>query len=149
MRSEVPAIDLRSWTVVRTLITMDEFWKGGWGAKGCHGKWVRSEWRPERTCGKRLWGEIYHWALPSLYFWPVEPVDHFRELSQGMGEPRHMCVYSLSLLKNDFIYFIFGCAGSLLLPGIFSSCGEQGLLSCCRAWALGFAGFRRCSRQAQ
>ena len=48
---------------------------------------------------------------------------------------------------NLFLYF--GRAGSLLLCGLFSSCGEQGLLSCgvhvshvsgfscCRAQALG------------
>ena len=27
--------------------------------------------------------------------------------------------------------FIFGCAGSLLLLGLFSSCGKWGLLSSC------------------
>ena len=33
-------------------------------------------------------------------------------------------------LKNNFIYsFIFGYAGSLLLCGLFSRCGKQGLLS--------------------
>ena len=33
-------------------------------------------------------------------------------------------------LKNNFIYlFIFGCAGSLLLRGLFSGCSERGLLS--------------------
>ena len=35
----------------------------------------------------------------------------------------------ISFLKNNFIYFIFGSAGPLLLHRIFSSCGEQGLLS--------------------
>ena len=45
---------------------------------------------------------------------------------------------------------VFGCTGSLMLHGLFSSSGEQGLLSscgvwdshcsdfsCCRAWSLG------------
>ena len=32
-----------------------------------------------------------------------------------------------SFFKILFIYFIFGCSGSLLLRGLFSSCGEQGL----------------------
>ena len=37
---------------------------------------------------------------------------------------------SPSLLKYNFIYFfIYGCAGSLLLGGIFSSCSRKGLLS--------------------
>ena len=36
-------------------------------------------------------------------------------------------------LINNFIYlFIFGCAGSLLLPGLFSSCNVQVLI----AWLL-------------
>ena len=61
-----------------------------------------------------------------------------------------------------FIYscinlFSFGCPGSSLLPGLFSQCGEWGLLSscsawtsrcggfsCCRAWALGCSGFSSC-----
>ena len=54
--------------------------------------------------------------------------------------------------------FILGCSGSSLLQGLFSSCGEQGLLSsccmrashcdgfsCCGARALGCKGFSRCS----
>ena len=44
----------------------------------------------------------------------------------------------LYFLKNNFIYlFTFGCSGSLLLHGLFSSCGQWGLLSSCRAQALG------------
>ena len=55
--------------------------------------------------------------------------------------------------EGSFIYlFIFGCAGSLLLRGLFSGCTEQGLLSgwdawasrgdfsWCRAWALRCSG---------
>ena len=43
------------------------------------------------------------------------------------------CFCNSFYLKNHltnylFIYFVFGCAGSLLLCGLFSSCGEQGLL---------------------
>ena len=57
-------------------------------------------------------------------------------------------------------YFIFGCAGSLLLCGLFSSCSERGLLpsgvrasrcsdfSCLGAWALGLKGFGRCGSWA-
>ena len=58
---------------------------------------------------------------------------------------------------NCFIYlFIFGCAGSSLLLGIFSTCDKRELLfscsvcashcgsfSCCRVWALGHTGFSR------
>ena len=58
--------------------------------------------------------------------------------------------------------FIFGCAGSLLLCGLFSRCVEQGLLSSCsaltsccdgfsryRACALGHVGFSGCGMCAQ
>ena len=58
-------------------------------------------------------------------------------------------------LGDNFIYLVsFGCAGSLLLHGLFSGFSERGLLSgcgaqashcddfsCCRAWALGHLGF--------
>ena len=43
----------------------------------------------------------------------------------------------------NFIY-LFGCAGSSLLCGLFSSCGSRAPycsgLSCCGAWALGRVG---------
>ena len=57
--------------------------------------------------------------------------------------------------------FIFGCAESSLLSGLFSSCGEWGLLSywgaqashcsdfsCCGTWALGRSGFGSYSSRA-
>ena len=69
--------------------------------------------------------------------------------------------------KFSFIYsfliilFIFGCAGSSLLCGLFSSCSKWGLLSsrslwashcggssCCGEPALGHKGFRSCSAWA-
>ena len=34
----------------------------------------------------------------------------------------------------NFLKFIFGCAESLLLCGLFSSCSEWGPLSSCGAW---------------
>ena len=62
---------------------------------------------------------------------------------------------SWSFFLNNFICFFISCfVGSLLLHGLFSGCREWGLLSscsvrasycrgfsCCRAWALGHAGF--------
>ena len=62
-----------------------------------------------------------------------------------------------------FMYsFIFGCAGSLLLCGLFSSCSKQGLVSscglqtshcsgfsCCGAQALGRTNFSSCGTGAQ
>ena len=34
-----------------------------------------------------------------------------------------------------FSKFIFGCSRSSLVHGLFSSCGERGLLSSCGVWA--------------
>ena len=39
------------------------------------------------------------------------------------------------------IFFIFYCAGSSLLPELFSSCSEWGLLSSYVAWASHCSGF--------
>ena len=39
---------------------------------------------------------------------------------------------------------IFGCAGSLLVRGFFSSCGEQELLFSCGGWACHRGGFSFC-----
>ena len=60
--------------------------------------------------------------------------------------------YYHSFLKKMIYWFIFGCAGSSLLHGLFSSCGERGLLSsvlashchgfsCCRPQILGRMSF--------
>ena len=49
------------------------------------------------------------------------------------GKPVYMYCFP-PLFKNVYL-FIFGCAGSLLLHRIFSSCGERGLLSSCSAQA--------------
>ena len=48
------------------------------------------------------------------------------------------------MYSNEFtfiILFIFGCSGSSWLCGLFSTWIKQGLLSCCRGWALGGVGF--------
>ena len=53
-----------------------------------------------------------------------------------------LCVsVSPLLFKFDFSLFIFGGTGSLLLQRLFSSCGMQGLLSSCGAWASHCGGF--------
>ena len=46
------------------------------------------------------------------------------------------------------ILFICGRVGSPLLPGLCSSCGEQGLLSGCGAQASHCGGFSCCGAQA-
>ena len=49
------------------------------------------------------------------------------------------------LFLSNFIYlFIFDCAGSSLPRGLFSSCGEWGLLSSCGAQTSHCSGFSCC-----
>jgi len=60
---------------------------------------------------------------------------------------------SLSLLTCFFFFFffklcIFGCSGSLLLYGLFSNWGGQGLLSSCSVQASRFCGFSCCRARA-
>ena len=51
-------------------------------------------------------------------------------------------LFSKKSQKNSFLYlFIFGCAGSLLLQGLFSSCIKQELLSICGVQASHHCGF--------
>ena len=69
--------------------------------------------------------------------------------------------YDYIILFNFiYLFIIFGCAGSSLLHGLFSSCGEQGVglvlvhrrlivLSCCGAQARGHEGFSSCGMWAQ
>ena len=49
---------------------------------------------------------------------------------------------------NIYNFTYFGCAGSSLLRGLFSSCSEQGLLSSCGVRASHFGGFSCCRAQA-
>ena len=65
------------------------------------------------------------------------------------------------MFKQNVSYIYIGCTGSWLLRGIFSSCGQQGLLSSCGARAshcggffcgaraLEYVDFSSCSSQAQ
>ena len=46
----------------------------------------------------------------------------------------------LKCTQDWFYLFMFVCAWSSVLLGLFSSCSEQGLPSCCRAQALGCTG---------
>ena len=53
---------------------------------------------------------------------------------------------SFSIFKK-FYLFIYGCARSSLLCGLFSSCSEQGQLCSCNAWASYCIGFSCCGAQ--
>ena len=46
------------------------------------------------------------------------------------------------------LFFFFGCAGSWLLQGLFSSCREQGLFSSGSVWASHCSGFSWCEAWA-
>lgn len=56
---------------------------------------------------------------------------------------------SITRKKNFFnnIIYLSDCAGSSLLYGLFSTCGEKGLLSSCDARAFQFGGFSCCETQ--
>ena len=54
----------------------------------------------------------------------------------------------LSLELASITLFIFGCAASSLLCGLYSSCGGWGLLSCCSARAPHCTGFFHCRARA-
>ena len=57
---------------------------------------------------------------------------------KGLGyHPTYGPVWdTVSFFQNFMYLFYFGCSGSLLLRGLFSSCGEQGYPS---LWGLGFS----------
>ena len=100
-------------------------------------------------------------GLPRESLW--DAVRWFLERVQGSTSPLPL----LLLFKNFFTYLFnfvcvcFGCAGFLLLLGLFSSCSKQALLpscgawasqcsgfSCFGAWAPGCSGFSSCSSRA-
>ena len=55
-----------------------------------------------------------------------------------------ICVF----FNCQVFWFTFGCAGSSLLHGLFSSCGEWGLCSSCSAGVSHCDGFFCCAAQA-
>ena len=57
-------------------------------------------------------------------------------------------ISALKIIFKNFL-FIFGCTGSSLLRGLFSSSGEQGLLSSCSGQASHCGGFSCCGARAQ
>ena len=49
--------------------------------------------------------------------------------------------YYFKIILFIYLLFIFGCAGSSLLRGLFSSCSELGLLPRCGVWVSHCGGF--------
>ena len=105
---------------------------------------------------------IPSWVSRAGIFWNSWSMENSRP-------SQHWYIKLLSVLSGSchclsfFFFFlqIFGCAGSSLLSGLFSSCGKQGLcyscgvqvshcsgFSCCGAWALGPLGFSSCGSWA-
>lgn len=66
---------------------------------------------------------------------------------------RHLLPHSFLKNNSTYLCLIFGCAGSSLLRGLFSSCSTWaphcGGFCCCRAQALGRSGFGSCGTWAQ
>ena len=61
---------------------------------------------------------------------------------------RSDCIVLTVSFYIEKIFIYFGCAGSSLLHGLFSSCSEQGLLSGCSVWVSHCGGFSCCSTWA-
>ena len=62
----------------------------------------------------------------------------FHAMIWNHGFNSHLFLFCLSF------FFICGCAGFSLLCGLFSSCGERGLLFYCWAQSLGHTGLSSC-----
>ena len=98
-------------------------------------------------------------GLPSsINAGPLASVKNFR------GQRTVSILITMLIITNAetyadslILFILFGCAGSLLLHGFFSTCSEQELLfsfsgwayhcggfSFCRTWALGSMGFSNC-----
>ena len=102
--------------------------------------------KTEAERGRNVWGRRQLWALVSLEVGVLSKSLH--PYFTWMG-----CKDACFLLLLVVWVFFFGCAESLLLGQLFSSCDKQGPLSTCgaqasdcggfsscRAWALGHAG---------
>ena len=98
-------------------------------------------WRPEDQEGWKL-----QFKRDPSFLWLIlsRPCMYWR-MSTYHGEG-HL-LYSLN--QFYFIYnFIYGCAGSLLLGSLSSSCPKRELLSSCGAWASHCGGSSCCGAQA-
>ena len=60
---------------------------------------------------------------PTSLVSPALAGEFFTKVPPG----KRLYMYCFQLLLKNVYLCIFGCAGSLLLHGLFSSCGERGL----------------------
>ena len=97
------------------------------------------------------------WGFVCLYCYSPTGATCANRVS-AIACPHIQPKWKIALFKKNFlkiILFIFGCAGCLLLHELFSSCGQQGLLSSCNAQVSPCGGFwlqstgRRACRLAQ
>ena len=80
-----------------------------------------------------------------LRVWVLQFTSYFATVVSPEQVTQHLCLHSP--IKIHIYIYIFGCAGSLMLHGFFSSCGERGPLSSC-ARASHCSGFSCCGAQA-
>ena len=64
----------------------------------------------------------------------------------SQGPKYYIYIYIYIYIKN--LFFISGCAGSLLLCGLSSSCSKWEILSSCRSQASHCSGFACCGALA-
>ena len=133
-----------------------------------HNHPVRQTWRLESL---RNWSKFSELARAGVTLWTQRVrlqssivfvyFKHQTPESWHCGHPPHVwAIEAFQHPSKKFFkkyLFLFGCTGSLLLCGLFSSCGERRLLSSwgarashcggfsyCGAWALGLSGFSSC-----
>ena len=102
-------------------------------------RWLRgkeSPWQCRRCkrCGFDLWIRKLPWSKkwqPTVVFLPGKFHGQSRLVGYSPWGHRVRHVQGHSVFKKYITLFIFGSAGSLLLRGLFSSCGKQGLPSSC------------------
>ena len=133
------------------------FW---WASEVCQPEQRLISWEySKHSCRAIGWATSTYWAL-LLY---LEAEFHLSSPKE-IGVLTHAAAPVIPYLWTCilFVVLLIVCAGFSLLHGLFSSCGNQGLLSscgaqashchgfsCCGARALGHSGFSSCSVRTQ
>ena len=99
----------------------------------CGQNWTMAP-NPLKVQGCRNWSKAQRWSIIEAHVLTVFSLFKKKILSY------------YNALKQYF--FIFVCAGSLLLTWAFSSCSDRELLSNYGMWILGPVGFSSCCSQA-
>lgn len=126
-----------------------ETWAGGWGRTGVVPPWVSQGplslrgMRPGVCSGGVFPSEGHDfsapaglWSPPGTFWGQRQFLTKLMNLSLRTPLRLHAIPYLIAyVLCFRFYLPVFGCAGSSLLRGLFSSCSGRGLLSGCRAYA--------------